>query len=192
MTASGIRFEVINAGFELQLLMANASNDEVRLIAIQRKVEEYLEEEAHNRGIDVELLIVEKLSTAIDPEVRKEIYVSNAELLLSEAFKYLSKGDLLQASEKGWGACASIVKAYGEKVGMEHYRHRQLEEIMTKLIRETKRSGNAEYKDLIKDWSVCLRLHSNFYEGVMSAEDVEESLNVVRDFVNRMREIVKG
>ena len=168
----------------------SSSNDEVKFIAVPKKVEEYLEREAYNRGIDVELLVVEKLLVTTDPETRKEVYISNADLLLSEAFNYLNKGDLVQASEKGWGACASIVKAYGEKVGMEHYRHRQLEEIMTRLIQEMKRSGNAEYKELIRGWSVCLRLH--LYEGVMTAEDVEESLSMVKDFVNKMKGIVLG
>ena len=86
----------------------SSSNDEVKLIAVPKKVEEYLEREAYNRGIDVELLIVEKLLISTDPQTRKEVYTSNADLLLNEAFNYLNKGDLIQASEKGWGACASL------------------------------------------------------------------------------------
>lgn len=140
----------------------------------------------------MELLVIDKLSASIDPETRKEVYASAADVFLSEAFNYLNKGNLVQASEKGWGACTSVVKAYGEKLGVEHYRHRQLEEIMTRLVQEMKRSGSNDSRQLIEGWGVCLRLHSNFYEGVMPAEEVEESLNIVKEFVSKMKEFLRG
>ena len=166
------------------------TDGEVKLIAVPKKVEEQLEKEAYEKGIDVELLIIDKLSASIDPETRKEVYAGAADVLLSEAFNYFNKGDLVQASEKGWGACASVVKAYGEKLGVEHYRHRQLEEIMTRLVQEMKRRGSTDARQLIEGWGVCLRLHSNFYEGFMSPEDVEESLNIVKGFVGKMKELL--
>ena len=168
------------------------TDGEVKLIAVPKKVEEQLEKEAYEKGIDVELLIIDKLSASIDPETRKEVYASAADVFLSEAFNYLNKGDLVQASEKGWGACASVVKAYGEKLGVEHYRHRQLEEIVTRLVQKMKRSGSTNARQLIEGWGVCLRLHSNSYEGFMSAEDVEESLNIVKEFVSKMKEFLRG
>jgi hypothetical protein len=41
-------------------------------------------------------------------------------------------------------------------------------------------------KELLSGWSICLRLHSNFYEGFMTEEDVKISLEEVEKFVKDM------
>jgi len=41
--------------------------------------------------------------------------------------------------------------------------HRQLEEIVSNIISQM--NGD---KELISEWSTCLRLHSNFYENLMT------------------------
>ena len=42
---------------------------------------------------------------------------------LTKAYKYFEEGDLVQASEKGWGAAASMVKAVAEERGKaRHHR----------------------------------------------------------------------
>ncbi|MDT7903421.1 MAG: PaREP1 family protein [Caldivirga sp.] len=154
---------------------------------IPREVEELLRREAYERGIDVELLLIDKLAKDLDPAIKVSLYLNKAEELFKEALDYLNRGDLIQASEKAWGACASVVKAYAEGKGMEHYRHRQLEEAMSRLISE--RGGD---KELISGWGTCLRLHSNFYEGFMTRQDLEASLELVRGFLNRMRSEVQN
>ena len=116
----------------------------------------------------MELLLIDKLAKDLDPAIKVSLYLNKAEELFKEALDYLNRGDLIQASEKAWGACASVVKAYAEGRGMEHYRHRQLEEAMSRLISE--RGGD---KELISGWGTCLRLHSNFYEGFMTRQDLE-------------------
>lgn len=152
---------------------------------IPRLLEEALRKEAFEKGIDEELLLIDKLSRDLDPSTRFTLYKEKANELLSEAKKYLESGDLIQASEKAWGACASIVKAYAEKKGLEHYRHRQLEEVMSKLI------STEKDEKLVSDWSICLRLHSNFYEGFMTTEDVKLSLLKVEEFVEVMKRIME-
>jgi len=153
-------------------------------VQVPKRIEEILKKEAYEKGIDEELLLIDKLRKELDPSTRYSLYKEKAVELLAEAKNYLEKKDLIQASEKAWGACASIVKAYAEKLGLEHFRHRQLEEIMSNLI---SKEGK---KELLYGWSVCLRLHSNFYEGFMNEEDVSLSIKVVEEFVNLMEKFV--
>lgn len=76
------------------------------------------------------------------------------------------------------------MKAYAEKRGLEHYRHRQPEEAVSELIRAEKD------EKLVSGWSVCLRLRSNFYEGFMTREDVELSLSKAEEFVGVMKRVL--
>ena len=46
--------------------------------------------------------------------------------LLEQAEREYRAGDVLQASEKGWGAAAHAVKAIAEERGWEHDRHGHL------------------------------------------------------------------
>ncbi|WP_048054713.1 PaREP1 family protein [Acidianus hospitalis] len=128
-------------------------------------------------------LIEYLLIVILDPQTRYSLYKEKAEELLAEARKYLESKDFIQASEKAWGACASIVKAYGEKRGLEHYR--QLEEIVSNIISQM--NGD---KELISEWSTCLRLHSNFYENLMTEKDLHSSIKLVENFVKNMERIL--
>jgi uncharacterized protein (UPF0332 family) len=53
-------------------------------------------------------------------------YQERSREYLSKAFQELEAGDLTQASEKGWGAAAQMVKAVAHDKGMEHHSHRSL------------------------------------------------------------------
>ncbi|MGC9105423.1 MAG: PaREP1 family protein [Thermoprotei archaeon] len=70
---------------------------------IPKLLEEALKREAFEKGIDEEVLIIDKLSRDLDPATRFALYVEKADDLLSEARKYLEAGDLVQASGKAWG-----------------------------------------------------------------------------------------
>ena len=49
-------------------------------------------------------------------------YQQASEHFLAQARQELADGDLPQASEKGWGATAQILKAIAERRGWEHNR----------------------------------------------------------------------
>ena len=152
---------------------------------VPKRLEEALKEEAKNRGIDEEVLLIDKLARDLDPKTRAELYEEKALELLEEARGYLERKDLVQASEKAWGACASAVKAFAEKEGMEHYRHRQLEEVASKIITE------AHDEELLTGWFVCLRLNANFYEGFMTEEEVCTAIKMVSSFVKRVIDLLE-
>ncbi|GGP19775.1 hypothetical protein GCM10007981_04820 [Thermocladium modestius] len=56
------------------------------------------------KGIDEEVLLIDKLSKDLDPQTRYNLYKERAKELLAETRKYLENKDFIQASEKAWGA----------------------------------------------------------------------------------------
>ena len=108
---------------------------------------------------------------------RTDYHVETAAVFLARAQAYLADGDLLQASEKGWGAAAQMVKAVAEARGWDHSGHRQLHQAVERLAAET---GQPE---LQSHFSEANTLHRNFYDGLLAAEDVRAYLESVERFV---------
>ncbi len=94
----------------------------------------------------------------------------------------LAAGDLLQASEKGWGAAAHAMKAIAIERGWRHDNHSILFSIANRLALET---GGDEIVDLFRTASEA---HKNFYEGTMTEEAVTDSLSDIRTLL----EILSG
>ena len=97
----------------------------------------------------------------------------------------LAAGDLQQASEKGWGAAAQMLKAIAEQRSWEHGKHRHLSRAASRLRTET---GD---RDVYRFFSVANDLHGNFYENEMSAEDIAESLDDVQALLDRLETLLK-
>jgi hypothetical protein len=72
------------------------------------------------KGIDVEELILSALSR-VDPKESIKFRIELAEKYMAEAFKYLDKGDAVQASEKAYKAAEEVVKALSEKFNLPEY-----------------------------------------------------------------------
>ena len=89
-------------------------------------------------------------------------------------------GDLRQASEKGWGAAAQIVKAVGQYRGWDHGGHGLLFGIVGSIVRET---GDRQVRDL---FLIASALHQNFYEMWLHREDVEAALENASIFISRV------
>ena len=113
-------------------------------------------------------------------------YVDRCDHYLSKASEEFSRGDLLQTSEKGWGATAQIIKAVAEERGWEHRRHANLIQVVRRVVAET---GD---QDLWVAFAMARELHENFYEGQMGETDVDFHLGHVTRFVEKMRGLVDG
>ena len=98
-----------------------------------------------------------------------QTYQQASQRFLAQAKEELAAGDLQQASEKGWGAAAQMLKAIAEQRSWEHGKHRHLSRAASRLRAET---GD---RDVYRFFSVANDLHGNFYENEMSAEDIAES-----------------
>ena len=150
-----------------------------------KKVEEALRREAEKSGSSVEELVNEILSEALgaplDPRDRAELHLELCEKYLREAEELLSKGDYAQASEKGWGAAAQIVKALAAREGKTLRSHRELWEFAGELA---DRLGDPELRHL---WRTANVLHQNFYEGWMPPREVELAVEDVKRLVGKLR-----
>ena len=97
--------------------------------------------------------------------------------LLVGARRHLAEGDLLQASEKGWGAAAQMVKSVAEARGWPHKSHHHLWRTIDRLEEET---GDAEIQI---GFASASALHINFYEGCLMVGDVAKHLDRVEDLL---------
>lgn len=127
-------------------------------------------------------LIRKSLDEELDPEDLVEHYQSLSEKYLREARKLLKEGDLVQASEKFWGASALAVKRIGAKKGLKLEEHGGLWSFVNVLAMQ---SGD---KDLTTFFHVASSLHRNFYEGEMKRETVEIAAENIEKFVDKLKE----
>ena len=109
-----------------------------------------------------------------------QTYQQASERFLAQARQELSAGDLPQASEKGWGAAAQILKAVAEQRGWDHGKHRHLSRVASRLRAE---QGD---RDVFRWYQVADALHGNFYEDEMEAADIAESLDDVEALIDRL------
>ena len=86
-------------------------------------------------------------------------------------------GDLLQASEKTWGAAAHAVKAIAERRGWRHDSHRLLFIAVDRILSET---GQHEIR---RRFQTASNAHKNFYEGWLSDQEVAEDIEEVENLV---------
>ena len=109
-----------------------------------------------------------------------DAYERTSEELLLKAEEALSERDLLQASEKLWGATAHMVKAVAQQRGWEHSSHRALYRVIDRLVEET---GDAELGEL---FLVAGQLHTNFYENWLSHERIATEAPRISELVKRL------
>ena len=115
-----------------------------------------------------------------------ETYAQAARHLLAQARAELEQGDVRQASEKGWGAAAQMVKAVAEQRGWEHRTHAALFRVVSDLAAE---SGDDGIRNL---FHVANSLHINFYENWNTSENVQAALADMGRFVGRLEPLARG
>ncbi len=106
-----------------------------------------------------------------------------AEFLLRSR-TYLKDGQLLQASEKGWGAAAHAAIFIAQVRGWQYHAHWQFAaEVMPNLARET---GRWE----VQQWGHSgEELHRNFYNDNLTAPQIAAHLDDVANLVNLIRRL---
>lgn len=113
-------------------------------------------------------------------------YQAGSRAMMSQSRTELAQGDLQQASEKGWGAAAQMMKAVAQARGWEHDRHRHLHRIASRLRAET---GD---RDIYRFFSEASTLHENFYENQMAAHDIDEALQDVERLLDKLETILSN
>ena len=110
-------------------------------------------------------------------------YRSGSATLLGQAQIELETGDLIQASEKYWGATAQAFKAIAEERGWEHKSHAHLYRVLRNIVDET---GDREITKLFNSANL---LHINFYEHYMDREEMQPYIEDVSTLLDRLDDI---
>ena len=113
-------------------------------------------------------------------------YATASREYIGRAWQYLAEEDLSQASEKGWGAAAEMVKAIAEERGWPHDGHRLLYRVIDNLVAET---GDTELSTLFK---VASDLHINYYENWYSTASVQLSIQSVQTLLGKLEPLLEA
>ena len=108
---------------------------------------------------------------------RTDHHTGTATELLVRAHADLADGDLMQASEKGWGAATLMVKAVAEARGWEHSDLRELYQAISELVEET---GQPELRTY---FNAAIVLEMNFYDDFLPAATIRYDLEHVERLV---------
>lgn len=95
----------------------------------------------------------------------------------------LDAGDLLQASEKLWGAAAQALKSVAERRGWKYDSHAQFYNIMAALELET------DSDRLRQDIGIAAELHTNFYENWLNEGQIRRRAEDVRHFIRQLERL---
>ena len=151
---------------------------------------ELINEIARRKGLDPELYLADLVSRDLDPRGRVDLYLRIHEELLSEADRENAVNNLVQASEKYWGAVTALLNAIAELRGWEHHSHRDYAMIIERLANEL---GDNELRVMFDSVE---KLHANFYHGFLNNEgfDLRRSralalINKLKEYINRHKSV---
>ena len=101
-----------------------------------------------------------------------------SDTLLEHAEVEFEKGDLIQASEKTWGALAHCVKSIAKARGWRNRSHRDIRRNAQRLI-----DGSSDPVQYWRMFKVVEWLHINFYEEIFSKEEVRQGIDDARELI---------
>ena len=153
---------------------------------------EELIRKAKEMGIDVEDLILSAMSR-LDPQAGVKARLELAEKYMSEAEGYLSKGDVIQSSEKAYKAAGELVKALAEKFDLPEHQQAVREgrwyaySLASAAARLSQRLG-----DWVRaGWSSAYVLHVwGFHEGRLNLEAVKVMLGDVKRMLEEAEKVL--
>ena len=114
------------------------------------------------------------------PASPPERYAAISQHLLQQAQAELAKGDILQASEKAWGATAHAVKSACQRLGWNHHAHDHLRLAASYLATEF------GHDDLQYAFGYLDGIHVNYYEHQFEYDDVERQVNRAAYFTREL------
>ena len=113
-------------------------------------------------------------------ETSTEKHTRLAEKLMDDASREIAVGELVQGSEKLWGAASQALKAYCASHGMPHGKYAQRRHAALELADE---HGDASIRLAFKLAESC---HANFYNDWMEQEDLDSHVADIRTLVEKI------
>ena len=106
-------------------------------------------------------------------------HLETAREFLAKSDREFADGDLMQGSEKLWGAAAQVVMAIAQERGWPFHDHRNLKAAVNRL--------SEEYDDpsLRAEFGVAEKFHANYYHKFMQDYEYDDDRATVRQFVER-------
>ncbi len=111
-------------------------------------------------------------------------YRRRSKAFLVKAREEWAAGDLEQASEKAWGAAALMLKEVAQLRGLQHETHNHLFGVVRILVRE---SGDRGLRPLFR---TANDLHHNFYEDRLTADEIDDDIREVEQFVDKVESFI--
>ena len=111
-------------------------------------------------------------------ETQVQKHTQIARQFLDAADEFFEQGDIIQVSEKLWGATAHALKAVCIRRRWRHGKYAHLRDAMNRLTEET---GNGS---LIDGFNIAYSHHLNFYSDSMEDEDVGTARARIRRLVD--------
>ena len=115
----------------------------------------------------------------------KDEHVQTAEDFLAKSDAYFAEGDVLQGSEKLWGAAAHSVMALAQQRGWQYGSHYALRQVALRLADEM------EDERISLGLGVAEKFHANFYHDFMENSELDMNRLLAKRFVARMLAIVE-
>ena len=110
-------------------------------------------------------------------------HAQTARDFLAASDREFAAGDILQASEKLWGAAAHAITAAAKQRGLNHGTHRT-------MINAARRIADERDDDQMRLGILAAQhFHSNFYNGTMEDDDIAYDRPLVHRFVALMLEL---
>jgi len=157
---------------------------EIDFITLPKKLSAKLQKKAEEAGSLPEELALEMLfkglGEELDPAELAEHYRALSEKYLAESQEFWDKRDLVQTSEKLWGAVSLAIKAVAARRGLRLEKHGSLWEFVSRLAEES------EDKEVISSFHIANSLHRNFYENEMTEEAVEVAMEEINELLTKL------
>ena len=115
-----------------------------------------------------------------DRETQAEKHLRITTQFLDAADELFDKGDIIQTSEKLWGATVHAVTVLCIRRGWRHNRYAFQTDAVKRLSEETGDPTLPPY------FRVAQGNHINFYDDFMTAEAVDDDRRTVRELIGRI------
>ncbi len=110
-------------------------------------------------------------------------YANMSRDYMAQAEDCLRHGDLVQASEKSWGAAACALKSIAEQRGWNHRSHSLLNDLSGQIADELRSS---ELRDM---FAVARSMHQNFYENWEPEGTVEYAVGRIKEYLAELEAV---
>ena len=121
----------------------------------------------------------------VERKMTVEEHVDTALLFLEQGRKELDAGDIMQGSEKLWGAAAHVSMAMEEQRGWPHGSHREMKNGVLRFADEQ------NDRTIRLGFGVAEKFHRNFYNNTMPQFEIDADREDVALFVRQMADLIR-